>query len=385
MLFNRLDKVLGSLLVSTLFLTACQGRDVEEVEDPDQETTSSQQESTSSHVEEESSHSDEEESKDPEQEVSQNLKSWFPPLEDTYLEYEGVGNEFASFTRYPQFTYENTLQMTESTGGTDVVRIYEYSDNQVEEMFSRPGTYVREDFVDTGLSSGSDNLVILLQKPIELNHSWESPNGTVSEITDLDVEIETSEGIIEALEVTSTHEGYTTLSYYGEGLGLIKRISKQGENGEDDITSTLLSFNEEVAEELSVTIYSLDDQALNIVPHSVQLELYTNDPVRLTLADYMTGQSGEEDIGQLLPAGTTINSMFRRQDGIAEIDFSSELIDEMNAGAGVESMILQAMVNTIGDYYDVEEVLFTVEGEPYSSGHILLEEGETMRVDYGTE
>lgn len=377
MLLKGLSKLLGVLLLPALFLAACQGGDVEEIEEPepDQERTQSQ---------EEVSKTDEDESEDAEQEVSQDLKRWFPPLEDTYLEYEGEGNEYASFTRYPQFTHDTTLQMVESTGGTDVVRIYDYSDDQVEEIFSRPETYFREDFAETGLVSGTDNLMILLQQPIELNHSWESPNGALSEITGLNVPIETSQGVIEALEVTSTQEGFTTLSYYAEGIGLIQRISKQEENQEADITSTLQSFNEETAEKLPVTIYSLDEQALNIVPHSVELDLYTNDPIRLNLADYMTGQSGEE-IGQLLPEGTRINYMFLRQDGTAAVDFSNELIDEMNAGAGIEAMILQAMVNTIGDYYDVEEVLFTVEGEPYSSGHILLEEGETMRVDYGSE
>lgn len=383
MLFKRSNKFLAGLLVSTLFLTACQTQGADDNEEPDQETSSSQQETESSKAEE-SSELDEG-NDNGEQEVSQDLKSWFPPLEDTYLEYEGEGNEFAAFTRYPQFTHEDTLQMAEATGGTTIVRIYEYSDNQVEEIFSRPETYFREDFTDTGLASGSDNLMILLQKPIELNHSWESPNGAVSEITGLDVEVETPLGRMEALEVTSTHDGYTTLSYYAEGIGLIKRVAEQGENQEDDVTSTLMTFDEETAEKLPVTIYSLDDEALNIVSHPVEFELYTNDPVRVTLADYMAGRESEEEIGVLLPEETEINYMYLRQDGIAAVDFSKELIENMNAGAGIEAMILQAAVNTIGDYYDVEEVLLTVEEEPYSSGHILLEKDETMRVDYGNE
>ena len=383
MLLKRSNKFLASLLVSTLFLTACQTQGTDENEEPDQETSSSQQETESSKAEE-SSESDEG-NDNGEQEISQDLKSWFPPLEDTYLEYEGEGNEFAAFTRYPQFTHEDTLQMAEATGGTTIVRIYEYSDEQVEEIFSRPETYFREDFTDTGLASGSDNLMILLQKPIELNHSWESPNGAVSEITGLDVEVETPLGRMEALEVTSTHDGYTNLSYYAEGMGLIKRVAEQGENQEDDVTSTLMTFDEETAEKLPVTIYSLDDEALNIVPHPVEFELYTNDPVRVTLADYMAGRESEEEIGVLLPEETTINYMYLRQDGIVAVDFSKELIENMNAGAGIEAMILQAVVNTIGDYYDVEEILLTVEEEPYSSGHILLQEDETMRVDYGNE
>jgi hypothetical protein len=53
----------------------------------------------------------------------------------------------------------------------------------------------------------------------------------------------------------------------------------------------------------------------------------------------------------------------------------------MNAGAGYESMILQSIVNTLGGYYGVDQVYLTVEGEPYSSGHIAMKKGEFFKVN----
>ncbi|MPM51125.1 hypothetical protein SDC9_97872 [bioreactor metagenome] len=54
----------------------------------------------------------------------------------------------------------------------------------------------------------------------------------------------------------------------------------------------------------------------------------------------------------------------------------------MNAGSGFEAMILQCLTNTLGDYYQVEEVYITIDGGPYESGHIIIEEGEAYKVDY---
>ena len=67
---------------------------------------------------------------------------------------------------------------------------------------------------------------------------------------------------------------------------------------------------------------------------------------------------------------------------MVHVDFSTDL-SAMNAGSGIEAMTLQGIVNTIGDYYHVDEVLLTLDNEPYESGHILLNEGETWPVDYG--
>ena len=54
----------------------------------------------------------------------------------------------------------------------------------------------------------------------------------------------------------------------------------------------------------------------------------------------------------------------------------------MNAGSGVEAMILQSLANTVGDYFGVSKVMLTIENEPYESGHILLEKFEAIEVNY---
>ena len=314
--------------------------------------------------------------------VSQDIETWFPRLENTLLEYEGEGMEYSSFTRYPQFAHDDTLQMLESTGGTDVAIIYEYTENQIEEVFIRPETYFREDFVDTGLESEHSGFNIILQAPIEVGHSWESPNGTTSEITEVGIEMDTPMGSVEAIGVTTIFEDGIEVSYYGEGIGLIQREMVQGDDEETKVTSRLTAFEDNKAEEIPLTVYGVDDQALGIDAVPVTMSLMTNDPARLTLASLMRGESPETEGLYLLTEGVEINYMYLGHDGIVHVDFSSELVNEMNAGSGTEGLLLQSIANTIGGYYGVQEIALTVDGGSYESGHILLEEGDTLTVDH---
>ena len=313
--------------------------------------------------------------------VSQDLEVWFPKLEDTWLEYEGEGIEYASFTRYPQFAHDDTLQMIESTAGTDVVTADEYTEDEIREIFVRPETYFRDDMMDTGLSSAQDDHEIILQLPIEVGHSWESPTGSVTEITDVEVEIDLPFGTFDTIELTREREGNTTVYYYAEELGLVERISNPG-NDEMEIRSTLTERSENQPEEHSVTIFTLDDQATELQAVNTPIELYTNEPIRVALTEVLRGQAEGYDSLALIAESTEINYMYLGDDGIAYADFSVELIDDMNAGSGIESLIVQALVNTIGGYYNVEEVSLTVDDEPYSSGHLHREEGETWPVDH---
>ncbi|MDN6327072.1 MAG: GerMN domain-containing protein [Alkalibacterium sp.] len=380
----KMRRLLSSFLVTTLFLSGC-GLFGESDTETDSENAVNSDENLSDESgsdEPSDEATDEENSEDDEAEIDQDLTVWFPKLENTLLDYKGDGNEFAPFTRYPQFVKDDTLQMVESTAGTDVVTVYNYSDDEIKESFVRAGTYFREDFADTGLESEQGNFQIILQKPLELGHSWESPDGSTSEITDVSVNKELPLGSIEAIEVTRQYENNSkTIDYYGKDIGLIEQIFKS----DDDtitVTSTLSTQAADTPEAFPITVYSIDDQALGLDKSTVTMELETNEPARLAMAEILKGQTPDTEESQILKESTEINFMYLRQDGVVHVDFSTDL-SAMNAGSGIEAMTLQGIVNTIGDYYHVDEVLLTLDNEPYESGHILLNEGETWPVDYG--
>jgi spore germination protein GerM len=88
------------------------------------------------------------------------------------------------------------------------------------------------------------------------------------------------------------------------------------------------------------------------------------------------------NVGEVFTTNTKINSLFLNSDNKVEIDLNSAFLTEMNAGAEYESMILQSLANTFGQYYGVEEVILTIDGKPYASGHIEMQEGESIKVNY---
>ncbi|SFC13064.1 Sporulation and spore germination [Alkalibacterium subtropicum] len=385
----KMTRLLSSLLLSGVLLAGCgwfNDPDMD-TEDPDMEEETPSDENGSAVPEDaegdpgEETDPEDETEDDDQAEVDQDLTVWFPKFEDTLMDYEGEGNEFAPFTRYPQFVKDESIQIVESTGGTDVVTIYEYSENEVREVFIRPETYFREDFADTGLESEQEDFEIILQLPLEEGHSWESPSGSTSEITGVAVDKALPSGNVTALEVTRTSEnGSETVEYYAEDIGLVERVFRT-EEGENIISSTLNTRAENTPEEFPLTVYSVDDQAMGLERTSVTMELYTNEPARLAMAEILRGQAPDTETARVIVDSTEINFMYLRQDGVVHADFSVDLAD-MNAGSGVEALILQGIVNTIGSYYNVEDVLLTLDNEPYESGHIALEEGETLSVDY---
>lgn len=63
------------------------------------------------------------------------------------------------------------------------------------------------------------------------------------------------------------------------------------------------------------------------------------------------------------------------------LDFSSNFVNSNILGSSTESGIIHAVCNTFGSYFNVDNVIITLDGEPYSSGHILMDEGEAFKVN----
>lgn len=64
------------------------------------------------------------------------------------------------------------------------------------------------------------------------------------------------------------------------------------------------------------------------------------------------------------------------------VNFGTTFVNTMNLGGGVETSVLQAVVNSLGYNFGVSNIYITVNGVPYSSGHIILKDGDSFKVDY---
>lgn len=300
------------------------------------------------------------------------IENYYPFTENTKYVYEGEGNEFAFMTTYVDYIKDNRIQTRTDNGGTEIVKVLEINDGQLLELLNRGETYFRENFTDEEYTSGR----ILLKEPLEEGNSWTNDSGATSTITNVAKEIVTKMGNFEALEVTTEGKQGKTIDYYAKDTGLIKTVNI-GEGYEVSSTISEIIKNQPFIQ--SITLYYPDVDGITIHAVDVQISFNTNEEPK----DIIEKNVKDLSVYEVLGPNTKINDLyFDEQGNSVHIDLSKEFVTEMNAGSGFEAMILQCLTNTLGDYYQVEEVYITIDGGPYESGHIIIEEGEAYKVDY---
>ena len=300
------------------------------------------------------------------------IEDYFPFKENTEYEYEGEGNEYATYTVFTDYITDNRIQTRTNNGGTEMVKVIENNNGQLKVLFSRGETYFREDFTKTTSNEGD----ILLKEPLTVGNSWTTGDDVKKSITNTDIEITIPLGTFKALEVTSEGKNYKTIDYYVKDMGLIKTVST-GDGYEVSSTLSKLKTDSPLVQNIIVYYPNMEDNILNSI--QIEVSFNTNDETKDVIERTIKDASAQSKV---LSTNAKINSLYLNEDGMVYLDFSKEFISEMNAGSAYESMILQSITNTIGMYYGVEEVYITVDGKPYESGHILMKEKEPFKVNF---
>lgn len=284
------------------------------------------------------------------------VKDYFPVTENTKYSYLGEGNEFASYTMYIDYINGNRFQTRTNNGGTETIRVYEFMDDRLVELYSRSETYFREDFTKREFKDGD----VILKLPY---------TGELKQIV-------TQHGNFDAIEVTTENNNSTSINYYAKDVGLVKSVFK---NGNSEVSSTLSDIEQNTPLIQSITLYYPDLDGVNLNSVDVQISFNTNDSAKEVIEKTVRDLS----LYELFSTNTKINELyFDENDESVHIDLSKDFIEEMNVGAGYESLILQSIANTLGSYYGVENIYLTIDSDLYESGHISLEENEPLKVDY---
>ncbi len=304
------------------------------------------------------------------------ITDYYPMLADTEYVYEGEGNEYASYSQTTDFldAMDNRIQTRTNNGGTETVRVIEINDGKLEILKALGECYYRDNLM---LGTASEEPAeVLLMEPLVQGTQWTLPDGRKRYISAVDMEVTTPLGSYKAIEVTTENGDNTSKDYYAPQVGLVRSVF-QTEGME--VTSTLKAINSNQPYTRTIDIYYPDvDEKLYAEP--LELTFYTGDETKDILQKAISREVGKDTYLPLASVNTKINSLFLSENGIVQVDLSKEFIQDMNAGAGYETLILQGITNTLGAYYQAEEVLLTVDGKPYESGHILMSEGETFRV-----
>jgi spore germination protein GerM len=301
------------------------------------------------------------------------IQDFYPFKENAKYEYEGRGNEYAAYTVWTDYITENRMQIRKNNGGTELVSVLENKDGELKIIFSREETYFRENFT----SKPSNKNEILLKEPLAKGTSWTLPDGRKRYISNTDVDITTPAGGFKALEVTTEGKDYKDLDYYALNTGLIKSvyIAKGME-----VSSSLKKFHDNSPLVQSVKFYypNVNDYKTYFVTKNLTFK--TNEITKMSF-EKIFKEAPNSTVGKVLSPNAKIKSLYLNNN-VVYVDFTKEFVSEMNVGSGPEANILQAITNTLGDYYNADKVYITVEDSPYGSGHIIMKKGEAFTVDF---
>lgn len=302
------------------------------------------------------------------------IEDYYPLKENIIMDYEGIGNEYAEEKIFIEYISENKAQIKIMNPGTNLVKVIEHKDGIVKEIYTEGEFYHIENMLDANPNSEE----IILKEPLEVGNSWSTESGHSKEITSIDSTIETPAGTYKALELTTAMDGGAVQKeYFVEGLGPVARIYKDG----DFEVKTLLKEILESRENIEVMSYypSLENEGSEYIKQDI--EFATNDKIENILEGIMKNPPNDKLMASISNQ-TKINRVnLNRNSQVLEIDFSEELLSDMNAGSSLEWEILKSIVNTLGDFYNVENVYITMENEPYESGHYAMMENEYFEVD----
>ncbi|MBK5239937.1 GerMN domain-containing protein [Clostridium sp.] len=305
--------------------------------------------------------------------VTAKIGDYYPLEESIKYTYVGEGNEYATYSVFVDYLRGTRQQIRVNNGGTETVQVLENSDGELRRIYSKGENYYRED-----VTSQSNDIDVLLKEPLSKGNSWTLSDGSKRSITSLKVAIKTPLASYECIEVTTVRQDSTDKSYYAANVGLVKTLfSSEGY----EVTSSLNKREKNVPFVQTVKFYYPNgNDGMNYTTVK-ELSFNTNDITKKIFENHFK-EVPNKNVGKLISTNTTIKSLYLNKDNMVYVDFSKELTEEMNAGSGYEGQILQCITNTLGDYYMVKKVYITVEGKPYSSGHILMEKGEAFVVDH---
>jgi hypothetical protein len=300
------------------------------------------------------------------------INDYFPMKKNTRYVFEGAGNEFASYDVFNDYISGKKVQQRINNGGTSKVNVLERNSGKLTRVYSRGEAYYRENL----LNKNGDEKEIILMEPLKKGTTWKLNDGRTRTITNIAVDLTTPTGTYKAIEVTTESSKDKTIDYYAKNVGLVKSVFVSGGT---QISSTLTKIEENVPLVQNIHFFYPNINDSKLYYKSEPISFYTNEITRNVLADAYKKPINNQS-GVVFSKNAGINSLYLNSDGYVYIDLNQAFVAEMNAGSGYEAMILQSVVNTVGQYYQAEKVYLTIDNKPYQSGHIQMGKGEYFKV-----
>lgn len=304
------------------------------------------------------------------------VSDYFPLTPDVTWQYTGVGHSTLQMSVIVDYVRPNQIQLSTNNGATEIRKLYRVGNGVVQLLKEKPELYVREDLSVLKLKTSGE---ILLKEPIAVGTSWPAGDNTRT-ITRVDCPVTTPAGTFQTVEVTEVATDITTRWYYAPDVGYVK----MSVTGAYEMLQELAARQTGKPLSQALTLYYPRATAndVEITCQELTVKMKTNTGLKEILTSYFRKPPADGLI-PLIAKDVKINKITSNQaKGIATIDFSANLVTEMNLGASFEAAVLRCITNSVGHAYDFRKVIITVDGQPYASGHFDMAPGEAFTVDY---
>lgn len=301
------------------------------------------------------------------------VADFFPFTPNVHMSYVGSGNEYAGFESYVDYINNGAIQLRTNNTGTESVNVYKIDSGALKKVFMQGETYYMYDY--TAMNTMSD---VLIMDPIAVGTTWTLASGDQRAITSTNATVTVPYGTFTALEVTTTYADSIMKEYYVEDLGLVKREFTANSDPTNPITSELQAVTNGPYT-LNMRFYYPDFNNDQIVYVDQSIQYNTNDTMTSVLENEFKNVPSGSGLTPLMSAATAINSLtFDTSTYVVTVDFSEEFITQMNAGTSLEGMILESVGDTLGSYFQTNQVQILIDGGAYMSGHFGFNLGDYL-------
>lgn len=318
---------------------------------------------------------------------TKNARDYFPVLSDVKYTYTESGSGLISEVSV-DYSSDDAMQLRIVCDGSVKTAVLAVREGEVFLTHPQKEEYFRQNIMNSW-NEGD----IILKEPIEEGTQWPVKGGT-RKITSLSASVKTPEGMFDAVQVTTFLDGRTVTDYYSRGLGLVKsEIREEASKDEapildqeyssDNLNSStafvLNSIQKNYVLTEEINYYFPDFKKMKVRSSAKKTKFHTNDITEQVLThDYRNVVYGDRPV---LSNNSSINKVDVDLDNTLHVDLSSGFVDDMDVEAIYEGMILQSIANTMGRFFNAEQVRFTVESEDYRSQNIRMHQ-RPMKVSY---
>lgn len=291
-----------------------------------------------------------------------------------YVNYDENTNSVVSLDRYEMtlFANEDLYQIKSVFNDfSETDKIIEVTDDYAK-VLGETVINTRENILDNNNIFIENSAYNILNMPIEIGSSWQYNEIAVSEVVDMNVSVELPFSSVNAIIIqTNFEDGVFRKDYYSKGIGLVKTVISDAQNGDKVIVLESIS-------EMPITV--MDDVFLYDAQKddktSIQVESEINYGVDYTsLLESLLKYSSNPEFMPPLIGETKIQSISIDRDiDLVVIDFTDNFFEKINAGSSIEAIIVSNIVDTVGNFYNVSNVKILIKGSPMTDGHITLDE-----------